>query len=449
MTLRICGDTWGSLWSQNEAQARQVHKALKMPLLQDLRHPGNAAPRSWHLKRRSSLQNFGRKLPAASLKGSEVPAGIESLNASSEPERTGTRSPSQAAPSPPSRQAGSMEDELAWTVQQMEVHRRQIEAHQRQLSILERRHAELITIVSRGRGLGGPSSAGSSVAGKLFSIEDDVPSVNMAAPAPWEVASNSSSGAGAGSLGFASAMAAAEARLGLRSRGSRPTSASSGFSGAAREVANGTRTPLQRGTVPRPMSAGSGAEDAGLQSPMPPGKSGHSSPSEAAPSTANISKEREAEVISKLLNQLSLHRPLRVPFTAVEWPSEGEGQVYMHGSLEVRLFLSEDESRLLVRVSSGNGKLLEMGDFLSRAEAIEAKRRSPRVRPNTIAEETEQHGFDAPRADMTAPRAELTGSLAHSQRSLSASAQSQVSAPASPNTMQPWKNLFKAHWPAR
>ena len=44
----------------------------------------------------------------------------------------------------------------------MEMHRRQIEAHQRQLSILERRHAELVTAVS----------SGGAVSGKLFCMED-------------------------------------------------------------------------------------------------------------------------------------------------------------------------------------------------------------------------------------------------------------------------------------
>lgn len=89
----------------------------------------------------------------------------------------------------------NFEDELTWTVQQMEMHRRQIEAHQRQLSILERRHAELVTALSSGGSVG-----------KLFCM-DDVRS---------EVASTSSGRSRSTLLGFSNAMAAAEARLGQR-----------------------------------------------------------------------------------------------------------------------------------------------------------------------------------------------------------------------------------------
>ena len=88
----------------------------------------------------------------------------------------------------------NFEDELTWTVQQMEMHRRQIEAHQRQLSILERRHAEIVTALASGGSVG-----------KLFCMEDVLGS---------DVASTSSSKSHSTLLGFTNAMAAAEARLG-------------------------------------------------------------------------------------------------------------------------------------------------------------------------------------------------------------------------------------------
>eukprot|EP00438_Fugacium_kawagutii_P033281 Skav219610 [mRNA] locus=scaffold628:85649:86245:- [translate_table: standard] len=92
----------------------------------------------------------------------------------------------------------NFEDELTWTVQQMEMHRRQIEAHQRQLSILERRHAEIVTALANGGSVG-----------KLFCMEDVHGS---------EVASTSSSKSRSTLLSFTNAMAAAEARLGQKDR---------------------------------------------------------------------------------------------------------------------------------------------------------------------------------------------------------------------------------------
>lgn len=95
----------------------------------------------------------------------------------------------------------NFEDELTWTVQQMEMHRRQIEAHQRQLSILERRHAELVTALSSGGSVG-----------KLFCMND---AHNVLGS---EVASTSSGRSHSTLLGFTNAMAAAEARLGQKRR---------------------------------------------------------------------------------------------------------------------------------------------------------------------------------------------------------------------------------------
>ena len=100
----------------------------------------------------------------------------------------------------------NFEDELTWTVQQMEMHRRQIEAHQRQLSILERRHAELVTALSNGGSIG-----------KLFCM-DDVLGSEVASTSSPAKKSTSSSKSHSTLLGFTNAMAAAEARLGQKDR---------------------------------------------------------------------------------------------------------------------------------------------------------------------------------------------------------------------------------------
>eukprot|EP00930_Biecheleria_cincta_P026363 TRINITY_DN18594_c0_g1_i1.p1 TRINITY_DN18594_c0_g1~~TRINITY_DN18594_c0_g1_i1.p1 ORF type:complete len:770 (+),score=148.97 TRINITY_DN18594_c0_g1_i1:40-2310(+) len=394
------------------------------------------------------------------------PSAVSTDLANLEPERTGTRSPSQAFSA--SRTAGTLEEELAWTVQQMEVHRRTIEAHQRQLSILERRHAELITVLTKGSSLGG--TPGSSVAGKLFSVEGGDGPGNLgaaAASAYSEVCSNSSSGGfvGGSSLGFAGAMAAAEARLGLRgSRNhSRPASGGSALSGPGSLAA--AREGGSRGT---PLMQRVDVAEEDTSSPLPNGRSGPSSA--GSPEGANLGslassafgKEREAELVAKLLKEVGARRQLRVPFVPIQdAPAQegGEGGVpYLHGSLEVRLMVSEDGNRLLVRVSnSGNGKFLEVHDFLARAEAIEAKRRSPR--PNTIAEEEQFNSSE--RSDHLSHSGVLTGSQRQGSSLLS---QSKVSAPSSPmpgsgasslasgalgGSSQTWKSLFKAHWPSR
>ncbi|CAE8619328.1 unnamed protein product, partial [Polarella glacialis] len=413
-----------------------------------------------------------------------------------EPERTGQRSPCPgSAQAPPGRQAGTLEEELSWTVQQMEVHRRQIEAHQRQLSILERRHAELVTVMTRGTSYGGQLSPGSSVAGKMFASEDaELPP--FAAAAASEVCSISSSTGG----GLIGAMAAVEARLGLRS--SRPASANSALSAGA----SGVRTPLPLRSAARPQSAGSGCLSPGGSAVAgggtewlenePPSTNPWASDAAASsvsnglrPSTAIHSQEpgaklsapsgsegnpEAAERIPQLLEQLSAKRQMRVPFSPLavaEGMAEGDGLPYLHGALEVRLHISEDGNRLLVRVAKGGGgKLFEIYDFIVRAEAIEARRRSPR--PNTIEEESEQFGTCqnlSPRSDLfsEAPqflsperdalvvqqRSPERGALVVQQRSPergALGAQSQdLSVLDQSSSSLPWKNLFKAHWPAR
>jgi len=88
-------------------------------------------------------------------------------------------------------------------------------------------------------------------------------------------------------------------------------------------------------------------------------------------------KAYETERIVQLVRQFEARRPLTTPFLPVDVQTDSEGRAYMHGSLEVRLFLSEDGNRLLVRVGSGlagiGGRTMEIDDFVTRAESIAAK----------------------------------------------------------------------------
>merc|ERR1719433_230305 len=107
---------------------------------------------------------------------------------------------------------------------------------------------------------------------------------------------------------------------------------------------------------------------------------------------APSSSEREDTKIAALLKQFENGRPMRVPFVPIDGHVDGKGRPYLHGSLEVGLFLSEDNSRVQVRIGTsvggGSGRIMELEEFVARAEAIEARRGH---RPNTISEETEVH----------------------------------------------------------
>jgi len=155
--------------------------------------------------------------------------------------------------------------------------------------------------------------------------------------------------------------------------------------------------------------------------------------SEKDASESILSEAHEAE-ISRLLAEFGARRPLRVPFVPLGLPSEGEGVPYLHGALEVRLLLSE--GRLLARVGpapagGAGGRTFEIDDFVTRAEAIEARRA---YRPQSIAEEAE--------AVPTSP----TETKMDPTRSLSSLLHQGKEPPSSLSSALPWKKLFKAHW---
>merc|ERR1712176_842641 len=96
-----------------------------------------------------------------------------------------------------------------------------------------------------------------------------------------------------------------------------------------------------------------------------------------------------------------------------------------------------DPKRLLVRVGTGSGvasgRLMDIEDFVARAEAIEARRPH---RPNPIAGETVEPSVTSPRSaepldPVNPPSPSLHSLLAEKPQIL------------------PWKNLFKAHWDSR
>jgi len=285
-------------------------------------------------------------------------------------------------------QAMALEEELAWAVEQMEMHRRQIEAHQRQLSILERRHAELVTALREpGRGAG---------VGKLFSREDSLtgPSGSglsgLSGLSFSEVASTTSSK----SLGFANAMAAAEARLGGHADGRDAQRCPRDRIVETLDGLENTRSLHPSAVVfKKQMSSKLLGESAGCVD--------------------------EATLVSELLKDLHEARPMRRSFVPCESKDTNRGQPYMFGSLEVRL--CPEGSRLLVRVAN---RLMEVNDFLAKAEAIEAKRP---WRWNPIAEENEAIA-GTPRSDASISRLDLEE-------------------PASKEPKRAWKHFFKAHWP--
>ncbi|CAE7538734.1 unnamed protein product [Symbiodinium pilosum] len=313
-----------------------------------------------------------------------------------------SRSPSQAPASPwpaSPRQAPALEEELAWAVEQMEMHRRQIEAHQRQLSILERRHAELVTALRE------PSSRGTGV-GKLFSREESLtgPSGSglsgLSGLSFSEVASTTSST----SLGFACAVAAAEARLGRH--------------GEAQEAQRQAR--LLREAESQ-TSETPGADDVPRHQPTP----GQSGPEVDRPAklTASEPSLHQSVSVPELLRELQDNRPMLANFVPCNVSDDSPGLQYLYGSLEVRLF--SENGRLLVRVAP-NGRTLEVNDFLARVEVIEAKRRWAW----TIAEETE--------AINETPKSQA-GALP-----LEAEAKEACDSHQPKNS---WKHFFKAHWP--
>lgn len=146
---------------------------------------------------------------------------------------------------------------------------------------------------------------------------------------------------------------------------------------------------------------------------------------------------QEAAIISQKLKQFVARRPMRVTFAPLAAPVDGDGHPYLHGSLEVRLFLAPDSKKLQVRVPSTSGtvgRAMDIDDFVTRAEAIAARRLS---RPNPIAEESDQ-----PTA-LISPQRDLSGD---GSPTLHALLGPKV---ASPSSGTPWKSLFKSHWDAK
>jgi hypothetical protein len=156
-----------------------------------------------------------------------------------------------------------------------------------------------------------------------------------------------------------------------------------------------------------------------------------------------------------------MKRPLRVPFVPLDAALDGEGRPYLHGALEVRLCLSEDGNRLMVRVGSGasgvGGRLFEIEEFVNRAEAIEARRSH---RPTPIAEDSvPQMDFvpippsvSAQPSDIASPR--MSGLTASEQFDVKEDTANLMSIlgrskdDANGNSSLPWKKLFKSHWGA-
>lgn len=185
----------------------------------------------------------------------------------------------------------------------------------------------------------------------------------------------------------------------------------------------------------------------------------------------------DAERVAVLLQHLELRRPLRNPFVALAAPSgttAADGLPYLHGSLEVRLLLSEDHQRLFVRVAGNpSGRVFDIEEFVSRAEAIEQKT----YRPNPIQEDSEL--FEAPppmslldgalfggskpgaSPSTSSPPSSLFGGSALSDKGTPSAVQTPLRSllggpgavamekPAPNTSSQPWKELFKSHWSAR
>lgn len=370
----------------------------------------------------------------------------------------------------------------------MEGHRRQIQVHQQQLSAMERRHAEIVAAISARSG----NSAQSY--GKL----DTPQSLGQALPSEAEDCRASTGVFSRGLPSFAGF--------------SRPTSAGSGVSTKSSNVP----VPGKHFFMAKPPPAVDRQKSSDAQTPSclsPHSTSGissfvekseefdsaapHTTPrtdiAQGLPNVSEASEEqaatllrqsRENDQIERLLEDLSLRRPLRVPFVPLESSKEGEGRPYLHGSLEVRLLLSECGNRLLVRVgtgssSSGAGRLLDVEDFITRAEAIEARRAQ---RPVPIAEEVDGTDHSAivaaspsphdsttvsPRASTTVSPGASTSALHGSsvpeslkkhqdpllramldtgpENGVFSNSTSAFMSP-SPSATLPWKTLFKAHW---
>lgn len=421
----------------------------------------------------------------------------------------GANTPTNVASTPGGRETVALEAELAWIVRQMEGHRKQISEHQSKLTTLEKRHAELIAALSM-HGLGGGRSPASTPHLERLEFEDGAVGYeaiqqrlglhkelieaacidrretgsNIDDPLNMSMCSSTLSGSNKRMLQF------------VQGRGSRPTSAGSGTSAGSREVGSIRGSAVGSAVCERSARGSYGsalgmkARSTGSACSSAPASSRHkllqAEPSECSVtgsvgpvsgppseggdgfSTASwtgapgsepsrsFGKSYEAERIVYLLTQFGMKRPLRVPFVPLDAALDGEGRPYLHGALEVRLCLSEDGNRLMVRVGSGpsgvGGRLFEIDEFVNRAEAIEARRSH---RPTPIAEDSVPQMEPVPNVSMNtsigpdvgSPRlAGLPGSDLTEDTSLMSSILGRGKDDI--NSSLPWKKLFKSHWGA-
>lgn len=429
--------------------------------------------------------------------GKSAPPSGEVTSRDPEPERTGRQG---SRPSSGQQLAGPttgpLENELVWIVREMDLHRKKIQHHQEQLSSLEKRHAELLMAhASKTQSLEGGRN---SPVGSMSEFQSYLP-VNS----PGPQLCHSLGGIGDepsllhnpedSSSAYANALAAG-ARL-HNSRPGSPTastiSASSGVPGRAH------RDSLLSSMPARPLSASSTQSAGSRRGPnanslkVSPGAfSGITRRTSSHLSDdfdENTLSSTDATEVVALLHQYGLRRPLRVPFVPLGRDqhdiSDTYGMPFLYGSLEVRLLLSDDHSRLCVRVAGNpNGRLFDMDEFVARAEAIEKKAQ----RPNPIEEESEVYDVGPPmslldgalfgtsggprKGSVTIPSS-LGGtpsSLTGMSAAMTGGTPSAVSTPLrsllgsgggigggeklptkSPTSAQPWKELFKSHWGSR
>jgi len=416
-------------------------------------------------------------------------------NATSEdPERTGPRSPTPSSAG--TAATPSLDGELAWIVTQMEVHRRQIQAHQKQLSSLEKRHAEIVAVIASQNLASRGSPASLAAEPRMEPFGDEPPSLDSILR-HTDIPSRPASASSSISMNSANRSSFRQPISVRPSRAARPTSAGSNASlGSATSNTSGpARNPFapQPGSevgftsrlgsdVNRMLSASvsnrstspgsrSGfAEDTAVEpvatsrfatnqtdvvsksqrsngSFIAPGPASDSGSHQTYGASRMFGKAYETERIVQLVRQFEARRPLTTPFLPVDVQTDSEGRAYMHGSLEVRLFLSEDGNRLLVRVGSGlagiGGRTMEIDDFVTRAESIAAKRS---LRPNPIAEETEPLSglANAPAPGSLASEAREGINPSSSLRALLGN--SKESSTSTSSSALPWKKLFKSHW---
>jgi len=390
---------------------------------------------------------------------------------------------------PGGRDTSQLEGELAWVVRQMEGHRRTISEQQQKLAALEKRHAEIITALSA-HGIGGVRSPASTAAERLEILDDSTVGYDAVATRLnlhkdlLEAASGESSlrregppalddtlgtSMASSTLSATAARAAERAERALRGlhnnalvRGSsRPTSAGSGTSAGSRDVGSiRSAAPSARSAAGNPFApkvgldalgrvqrSNNSATSSAAGSRLPEGSDvgGSTAPvldGAGSEPPRSFGKSYEAERIVYLLTQFGMKRPLRVPFVPLDAAVDGEGRPYLHGALEVRLCLSEDGNRLMVRVGSGptgvGGRLFEIEEFVNRAEAIEARRSQ---RPTPIAEE------GAPQLDPPGANSGLgmAFNVDKADMSLMTMLGRKQDADLGHSSL-PWKKLFKSHW---